>query len=178
MRLSPLGTSATNWPIVPAPDGSWWVWSSRWNENWQGKPKYSEKTCPSATFSTTNPTWPDLGSNPGRSGGKPATARLSYGTALRTEQTVHRKSVLRHVNVTIQWHIPWKWQLMKLEHLLSVTFKLAYPGDWWSLRSMPWRLPGRVQCESDDCLCPHLQGFTWQTQLSLTTSTMVTFYLI
>jgi hypothetical protein len=21
MRLSPLGTSATNWPIVPAPDG-------------------------------------------------------------------------------------------------------------------------------------------------------------
>jgi hypothetical protein len=27
----------------------------------QGKPKYSEKTCPSATLSTTNPTWPDLG---------------------------------------------------------------------------------------------------------------------
>jgi hypothetical protein len=27
----------------------WWrggVWSSRWNENWQGKPKYSEKTWP------------------------------------------------------------------------------------------------------------------------------------
>jgi hypothetical protein len=31
----------------------WWVWSSRCNENWQGKPKYSEKTCPSATLSTT-----------------------------------------------------------------------------------------------------------------------------
>jgi hypothetical protein len=44
VRLSPLGTSATNWPIVPAPDDRWWVWSSRWNENWQGKPKYSEKT--------------------------------------------------------------------------------------------------------------------------------------
>jgi hypothetical protein len=25
-------------------------------EKWQGKPKYSEKTCPSATFFTTNPT--------------------------------------------------------------------------------------------------------------------------
>jgi hypothetical protein len=67
------------WPIVPAPDERWWLWSSWWNE---GKPKYSEKTCPSATLSTTNTTWPDLGSNPGRRGGKPATIRLSYGTAL------------------------------------------------------------------------------------------------
>jgi hypothetical protein len=47
VRLSPLGTAATNWPIVPAPDDRrWWVWSSRWNENWQGNPKNSEKTCP------------------------------------------------------------------------------------------------------------------------------------
>jgi hypothetical protein len=63
LRLSSLGTSATNWHIVTAPDDRWWMWSSRWNENWQGKPKYSENTCPSATLSTTNPTWPDLGSN-------------------------------------------------------------------------------------------------------------------
>jgi hypothetical protein len=28
-------------------------WSNWWKENWQGKPKYSEKTYPSATFSTT-----------------------------------------------------------------------------------------------------------------------------
>jgi hypothetical protein len=27
-----------------------------WNEDWQGKPKYSEKTCPNATLFTTNPT--------------------------------------------------------------------------------------------------------------------------
>jgi hypothetical protein len=31
------------------------VWSGRWNANWQRKPKYSEKTCPGATLSTTNP---------------------------------------------------------------------------------------------------------------------------
>jgi hypothetical protein len=49
LRLSSLGTAATVWPIVPASDDRWWVWSSRWNANWQGKPKYSEKTCPSAT---------------------------------------------------------------------------------------------------------------------------------
>jgi hypothetical protein len=44
------------------------------------KPKYSEKTCPSAALSTTKPTCcPEA--NPGRRGGKPATNRLSYGTA-------------------------------------------------------------------------------------------------
>jgi hypothetical protein len=82
VRLSPLGTSATNWPIIPAPDDRW-VWSMWWIENWQGKPNYSEKTCPSATWYTTNPTWPDIRSNPGRCCGKQATNSLSYGTALR-----------------------------------------------------------------------------------------------
>jgi hypothetical protein len=34
----------------------WW-WRSWWNEwFWQEKPKYSEKSCPDATLSTTNPT--------------------------------------------------------------------------------------------------------------------------
>jgi hypothetical protein len=54
------------WPIVQAPDDRWgWLWSNWRNEDWQGKPKYSDKTCPGATLSTTNPTWPDPGSNPG-----------------------------------------------------------------------------------------------------------------
>jgi hypothetical protein len=35
------------WPIVPAPDDRWWwLWRNWWNIDWQGKPKYSEKTCP------------------------------------------------------------------------------------------------------------------------------------
>jgi hypothetical protein len=61
-----------------------WLWGwriIRWNEDWQGKPKYSEKTSPGATLSTTNPTWPDPGLNPGRHCGKPAINRLSYGAA-------------------------------------------------------------------------------------------------
>jgi hypothetical protein len=83
MRLSPLGTSATNWSIVPAPDDRWWwLWSSWWDQNWQGKLKYLEKTCPSATLSTTDLTWPDLGSNRGRRSGNMAIKRLSYGTAI------------------------------------------------------------------------------------------------
>jgi hypothetical protein len=68
------------WPIVPAPDDRW-LWINWRNENRQGKPKYSEKTYPSTTLSTTNPTWLELGLNPGRCGGKPATNHLSYGAA-------------------------------------------------------------------------------------------------
>jgi hypothetical protein len=37
----------------------------------------------SATSFATNPTWPDLGPNPGDRGGKPATNHLRYGTASR-----------------------------------------------------------------------------------------------
>jgi hypothetical protein len=95
VRLSPLSTSVTHWSIVPAPNDTW-VWSSRWNENWQGKSKYSEQTCPNDTLSTTNPTWPGLGSNPGHRGGKPATNHLSYGAALRHYITTRLNS--QHTN--------------------------------------------------------------------------------
>jgi hypothetical protein len=42
------------------------------------------KSCPSATLSTTNPTWTDPGSNPCLRGGRPAANRLSHGTARAT----------------------------------------------------------------------------------------------
>jgi hypothetical protein len=51
-----------------------------------------EKACPSATLSTTNPTWTDPGSNPGLRGGRPAANRLSHGTArlgLKTSPYTH-----------------------------------------------------------------------------------------
>jgi hypothetical protein len=54
-----------------------WGWRIWWNEDWQGKPKYSEKTCLSATLSTTNPTWPDPGANPGCRSLRLVTDRLS-----------------------------------------------------------------------------------------------------
>jgi hypothetical protein len=52
------------------------MWSSRWND-WQGKPNYSEKTCPSVASFTTNPTWLYLSSNQGRCGGKSAIFEVS-----------------------------------------------------------------------------------------------------
>jgi hypothetical protein len=61
-----------------------------------GKTAVLGENLPSATLSTTNPTWPDPGSNPGRCGGKPATNRLSYGTARNKVcpfvATVHHKA--------------------------------------------------------------------------------------
>jgi hypothetical protein len=65
VQMGPLGTATTDRPIVACPGWLCW-WRIWWNEDWQGKQKYSEKTRPSATLSTTNPTWRDPGSNPGR----------------------------------------------------------------------------------------------------------------
>jgi hypothetical protein len=69
------------WPIVQTPmideDDFWSNW---WNENWHGKPKYSEKTYPSATLSTTK-SHMTRSRAPDRSDGKPATNRLSCGAA-------------------------------------------------------------------------------------------------
>jgi hypothetical protein len=49
--------------------------------NLQGKLKYSEETCPGATLSTTKSHMMTRSQTPDRSGGKPATNRLSYGAA-------------------------------------------------------------------------------------------------
>jgi hypothetical protein len=45
-----------------------------------GETEVLGENLPNVTLSTTNPTWPDLGSNPDRRGGKPVTNRLGYGT--------------------------------------------------------------------------------------------------
>jgi hypothetical protein len=46
-----------------------------------GETEVLGENLPSATLSTTNPTWIDPGSNPGLHGERPATNRLSHGTA-------------------------------------------------------------------------------------------------
>jgi hypothetical protein len=50
------------------------------------------RACPSATLSTTNPLWTDPGSGPGLRGERPATDRLSHGTA--TISPHYQRSVL------------------------------------------------------------------------------------
>jgi hypothetical protein len=79
-----------HWMAYCTCPGWLWLWRIWWNEDWQGKSKYSEKTCPIATLATTNLTWPDPGLNPGRRGGKPATNRLSYGAAMTIILTMQK----------------------------------------------------------------------------------------
>jgi hypothetical protein len=62
-----------------------------------GKPKYLEKTCPSAVSSTTNPTWPYLGLNLGHRVGKPVSKCLSYETAGSVAQLMLQQSYLQFI---------------------------------------------------------------------------------
>jgi hypothetical protein len=106
-------TAATVWPIVPAPDDRlwwwWWLWSHRWDVNLQGKRKYTEETCSSVTLATTNPIWPDPGSNP-------ATNHLSYGAGSNTWFSFQSKLVGQFVtflanqllSYLLRW-IPFGW---------------------------------------------------------------------
>jgi hypothetical protein len=60
VRLCPLGTSAANWPIVPAPDDRRWMWSSLWNENRQGSWSTGREPVPAPLCQTQIPhdfTW-------------------------------------------------------------------------------------------------------------------------
>jgi hypothetical protein len=60
------------------------IWAWRATVEWyidRGKPKTRRRTCPSATLSTTNPTWIDPDANPDLRGETPATNDLSHGTA-------------------------------------------------------------------------------------------------
>jgi hypothetical protein len=82
VRLSPLCTSATNWPIVPATDDRrWWAWSQSVEWKLVRETEVLGENLPNATFSTTIATWSDLWSNPGRRGGQPANKGLSYDMA-------------------------------------------------------------------------------------------------
>jgi hypothetical protein len=72
---------AANGPSVHPPDDTRVNMEHRWNDINRGKPKDSEKSCPSATLSTTSPTWTALSTNQGLRDEKPATNRMSYGTA-------------------------------------------------------------------------------------------------
>jgi hypothetical protein len=87
------------------------LWRNWWNEDWQGKPKYSEKTCPSATLSTINPTCLDPILNPGRRGGKPETNRLSYSTKFPDardficpdEQCYHKDDTTSYIELDLNY---------------------------------------------------------------------------
>jgi hypothetical protein len=130
VQLGSLGMVATDWPIVACPGWLWW-WRIWWNEDWQGKPKYSEKTRPSATLSTTNPTWPDPGSNPGHCSGKPATNRLSYGASST------RKVSSKWLRLNLSPLMTLCWPLL---HLQSKKWSsLHHNSQWCNIYYVSWK---------------------------------------
>jgi hypothetical protein len=91
VRLSPLGTAATisllYQPQMIDDDDCGEIGGMNIG---RGKRSTRRKPTPTATLPTTNPTWSDPGLNPGRRGVKPATNRLSYGTASRSPYFTHQ----------------------------------------------------------------------------------------
>jgi hypothetical protein len=118
VRQSPLGTSATVWPIVPAPDDRWWCVEQ--SVEWE----LAAETCHSATLSTTNPACPDLGSNAGRRGGKPVTNRLSYGKAMiwhHCTMMTHPSRWLRH-----SLRLPWSEHAAEFTRRFTARRSIGY----------------------------------------------------
>jgi hypothetical protein len=84
-----LWAVATNRSTVHA-TGDMWIWTTMVELQWLGKTeKLKRKTCPSATLSTTNPTWINPGVNLGLRSERLAANQLSHGTANPILITVH-----------------------------------------------------------------------------------------
>ena len=91
--------------------------------NWRGKSEVlGEKTCPSATLSTTNPTWTDPGSNPGLRGERPATSRLSHGTA----QLVFISSQSPSFAALLLWGAAYRFSMFQTWNLNYTKFNFIF----------------------------------------------------
>jgi hypothetical protein len=77
VQTGSLVTSATEWPIVPAPGDCDVENLVEWGL--AGATEVLGENLPQRHFVHHKSYLPDPGSNPGRRGGKPATNRFSYG---------------------------------------------------------------------------------------------------
>jgi hypothetical protein len=83
------------------------------------------KTCPSATLSTTNPTWTEPGSNPGLRGGRPAANRLSDGTPLTLDLTLSQMNLV-HSTTLYRMQILFNIILPRLSMFLQYIFPSVF----------------------------------------------------
>jgi hypothetical protein len=89
-------------------DGDYCGAVSGMNE-WQGKPKFLERTSPSAALSTTDPTWLVPGLDLGRRGGNPAINHVSCWTAQEqeTDKEYMARIAMLFERLSSCWH--WFW---------------------------------------------------------------------
>jgi hypothetical protein len=90
----------------------WWLWSNWCNKIGRGNRSTRRNSTPVATMSATNPTWPDPGSNAVRRGGKPATNRLSCGTAYVTHTLDKMWVFIFLLKLKLGWYTPLKWRVL------------------------------------------------------------------
>jgi hypothetical protein len=86
VRLCLCGTVPLTDPLSISQMIQEWIWSSGGMILTGENRRTWRKSCPSATLSTTNRTWTDLGENSVLHSKKPETNRLSYGTVLQQIQ--------------------------------------------------------------------------------------------
>jgi len=106
----------------------------------RGNRSTDPETFASATLSTTNLTWTDLGSNTCLRGVRPATDRLSHVTAIKVKINLNYKNVrflqlfllLRGVR-SERWQFP----TSNIQLCLSSLFNLLTPNDDYSGRTAP-----------------------------------------
>jgi hypothetical protein len=113
VQLGPLGTAPPQLTYCTYP-GWLWGWRIWSNDDWQGKPNYSEKTYPSVTLSTTNPTWPDR-----------ARARAAAVGSQRLTAYLWLSPLLISVYSSSVPRIEWRWQAcLVAEHPLHCSHVL------------------------------------------------------
>jgi hypothetical protein len=106
----------------------------QWNEIDRGKPTTRRKTCPSATLSTTNLTL-DLtwDRTPGLRGERPATNRLSHGTALREYIDMYENVVVRGIFGPKSEKVTGVWKNCTLRSLVICALNQI------SMKKMSWQ---------------------------------------
>jgi hypothetical protein len=87
------------------------------------------KTCPSATLSTTNPTWIDPGAKPGLRVERPATNDLGHGTARRCASFLKQTSRLT-IYAQVIWTSVHIASAIFLKRIGSGTDRLAQNSVW------------------------------------------------
>jgi hypothetical protein len=130
-------------------------WSNWWNEDWQGKPKYSEKNLPQYHFvhhkirHDQTRAW-----TPDRNGGKPATNRLSYCT--NSGVTDRRLKELKATSVKLT-------VAPRLQHICSCgTDAPTWPTEIWCWWQTLWSFSGFSGNET-------LLGKSWDKWLNVET---------
>jgi hypothetical protein len=100
-----------------------------------GETEVLGENLPSATLSTTNPTWIDPGTNPGLHGERPATNCLSHGRAKCWDNTLklgHDRFLLNLFKFIIQlppFHLM-LYNLVRVQVLMAVSVKMT---AFWDL---------------------------------------------